>query len=647
MHETSCNDLKLTMKIEPPQMSVAVGETGQFRAYVTGTWQTGSQAGVVAFSHASIDPVWKSEAPEIADFIGHTGTILATKSNLDPIKITASASVSLPDTKDEAQVMVAGDYIEVRPPHANLCPGQDATFEVVLKNSAAEDLGQIVANWSSNHPLIANCSECFQIPLSRVTAGDVEGMATVTARNVAHNLSGTASVYVHKEIAKIHIASYQSGDAAYADGANLVGTIQECGTRRVKRIEVRTGTSIRSANVGEDGKFGLPIPFAVPLEWGVNHLVFLTYDQYGNSVPNNMAGIDFTLNHVPHCLASESTLQLPNPFYGTAVTWHSANPEIASVDVIGLGVVSPHANGWAKLYTEWQGLPVVRWVGVSSGTNYVYTHEDDPFYEPEPVRRPPPPALDQMLGQVSNWHVINSGDFTGKYWVGSYQTSQCNMCYYAGGDPLTCQGGGGQGIFCNLAGFLYDGTSLRSMQLTENYSNAYASMVNEVGEVIGGAYKDHYCECYVGYPSCDTYRTFLYKNGLMSFIEYPGACTTQVLDLNNNGKLLMFGRGNSAIGPQGGDPLGYGLYDTETHAFTSVPNGATQINDAGHILGLSGVPNDPTHSYVLWIYRDGAYETVAGPLENLWGDLHESGQVHITYGNTSNQRSVLLTRCTP
>jgi uncharacterized membrane protein len=185
------------------------------------------------------------------------------------------------------------------------------------------------------------------------------------------------------------------------------------------------------------------------------------------------------------------------------------------------------------------------------------------------------------------------------------------------------------------------------MQLTENYSNAYASMVNEVGDVIGGAYKDHYCECYVGYPTCDAYRTFHYKNGLMSFIEYPGACTTQVLDLNNNGKLLIYGRGNSAIGPMGGDPLGYGLYDTETHAFSSVPNGATQINDAGHILGLSWAPNDLTHTYVLWIYRDGGYETVAGPLENLWGDLHESGQVHITYGNTSNQRSVLLTRCAP
>jgi hypothetical protein len=626
--ETSCNDLKLEITIEPDNWTLAVGESKDFRAYVTGTWKTGPQQGVIAFSHASIDPIWRSGDGTIADFLVLdngmvTNTLVGKKSNLDPIEIYAKVNENPPYLVEpgRASVKVTGDYIDIRitPPGDEFCPGESKIFEAYLMNSADEQLFPfpIPVMWESSNSSVASCGPCYEDPAVLITAANIGGpaTATITARSVDYDLTQTAQVTVEREIPKINISSYHSGDKAYAAGANLVGTIVECGTRRVKWIQVtaesKTGSNISLLTpVGDDAKFSV----LINLDWGINHLTFITRDANNGLVPNNMAGKDFWLRRVPHCVKIGGTNppKLPTVLYGTPVTWYSEKPEIATVDATTdpqYVAVTGHAKGWAKLYTYWQGYTVVRWVGVSKGTNYVPTHQDDPFYEPEHV---PSPAVVQMLAQMG--YFTYASDLNNKYFVGQYLSDPNHACLFCG--------------FQQYLGFLYDGSSIQSISpSTGCILYVIPLAVNEKGQVVGD----------IGWISAigcvKDWMGFIYNHGILSYVADPYAYGSYLMDINNLGKAA----GNSYSGA--GYDWGF-IYDMVFGTFTYIASMPVYINDSGQVLGETYSANGIS----LWLYKDGVYEPVVGPRYIDGYSLHESGQVYVHY---ENGQSDLLTRCAP
>jgi hypothetical protein len=633
--ETDCKNIDMNVTIEPSQSTLAVGDHVDLKAYVKGIWNEGEFKGKVAFSHAPIPAIWSSDDPLIARFpIPIEGRIYAIKSYPDPIAVWAKVSESIPNvTYEPALIKVTGDYIEIRATKTDLCPGEEVIFEAFLMNSANEELGRILVEWSSDRPSTATCNPS-QGFTTTITAGNVEDEAQITAYSADPDHLAIFPVVVSRKAAIMNITSYHNGDRAYAAGANLVGTIEECGTRRVKWLKVTNGSNTNWAQIGDDSKFGTPAPFNIILTWGINHLTFSTYDANNGRVPNNMEGIDFTLNHVPHCLKSGNTRQLLPPIlYGTPVTWYSEKPLIASVD--SNGFVTGHANGWAKLFTYWAGNTVVRWVGVSTETNYLYTHQDDPFYEPEHV---PNPAVVQMLGQMGYYTIAS--DAKNKYFVGGRSEVILPECV-----------GWDRHMYPSM-GSLYDGTSIQDFftymdvipwdDLFPSYCNThvYPYAVNEKGQAVGYIEFNDWNNWLVG-------RTgFMYSNGVLSFIDHPFGYFTELWDINNLGKAV----GWVDYGTGGGRVF---IYDVVYRTFTDIgPVGeggpqnfkAVYINDSGQVLGHELFWN----STLIWIYRDGVYEAVAGPspyFDILYGiRLHESGQVYVTY---ENGQSVLLTRCAP
>lgn len=330
-------------------------------------------------------------------------------------------------------------------------------------------------------------------------------------------------------------------------------------------------------------------------------------------------------------IGSENPPKLPTVLYGTPVTWHSEKPSIATVDAIPGDsqhvVITGHANGWTAITTEWLGYTVVRWVGVSTETNYVHTDPGDPFYEPYHV---PSPAVVQMLWQMG--YGTYASDAKNKYFVGA-RTVYLPECFW-----------GGAGIPYPTMGFLYDGTSIQDIFTYmdvipwdgEYYSycnnNVTPYAVNEKGQAVGYIdFRDFY-NWTVG-------RTgFMYSNGILFFIDDPSSWLTHLTDINNLGKAVGFGEN----GVGGYYPRGF-IYDTVLKTFTYLGYGIRPyfINNAGHVVGDTYLGN----SALIWIYRDGVFETVAGPSPYVVGPywLHESGKVWITYHDVP----VLLTRCAP
>jgi hypothetical protein len=619
--ESACKDLDVQITIEPSPWTLPVGQEKDFHAFVTGTWKAGPLQGKLAFSHASIDPMWESDSTSIANFLsdpnGNPNNILhAYKSTLEPITIRAIVSDDLP--KGTAQVTVPGDYIEVLPGDVTECPGKQITFAARLMNSTGEEEGSGAINveWSievvdsSSGAPIASCTANPCPPGSEVsiTTGPGEGTAKITAHNVEHDLSRFVYLDVHSGIPVIGITFYKNGGRAYVTGVNLVGTIEECGTRRVKFIQVTNGSDISLLRpVGDNGEFSVMIN----LNWGDNYLTITTYDANNGRVPNNMDGHYFKLTRLPHCVKSDNTLQLPTVLYETPVTWQSAKPEIASVDPV-TGIVTGHANGWAKITAQWFGYTLVRWVGVSTGTNYVATHHDDPFYKPEHV---PPVPLQSPFGP--GWLIAT--DLNNKYFVGYYELFIAE-----------CQPGWSH----NDIGFLYDGLSFQNIILPTAFpgfcgSNVVPRAVNERGQAVG------YIRFLDAYGGVTSDVGFMYDQGAISLIADPDVYFTNPSDINNLGKLV----GSSFTGAGGG--WGF-IYDIVSRTFTYIASYPMYINDSGQVLGYTESANGLIS---LWLYKDGVYEPVAGPA-HIVGDfqLHESGQVYVTY---ENGNSVLLTRCAP
>jgi hypothetical protein len=201
-----------------------------------------------------------------------------------------------------------------------------------------------------------------------------------------------------------------------------------------------------------------------------------------------------------------------------------------------------------------------------------------------------------------------------------------------------------QGNFCNLAGFLYDGASFQRMAVSGPYTNVFAGLVNEIGQVVGQATKSLYLDCSFGPPPYSITNTFIYDQGSMTFIEYPGASYLNPADINNAGKIIL------GAGDVNNQDMGHFLYDIYNGTFSPIPTGSFRINDFGQILGYSQVPN--TGYGLLWVYKDGFFEPVAygqydlmtlGHFEDLF-HLYNSGQVR---AQESNIGSVLYTQCSP
>ncbi len=517
--ENTCADIDMKMTIEPDLHSVAVGKQAEFKAFITGTWNKGPAQGEIAFSHKHIDPIWSSDAPSIADFVGQTGLIEGKQSNPDPVKVWAKVSEGS-DVRDNALVRV-GDHIEIRPapPYHGLdfCPGEEKIFEAVLKDAADNYIMDIQVNWLSSKENVAKVVS----PSGKTTVikgGVAEGAAYITAESEIEGLfPATVQVTVSYESAKINITSYQNGDKAYASGANLVGTIAECGTRRVAKLTVSRGSFIGSVDVGADGTFAIP----VPLDWGINHFRFSTYDSDGDRISNNMDGVDFTLRRVPHCLKSDSTLQLPIKLYGTPVTYTSLRPLIASVDPV-TGVVTGHANGWAPITTMWRGSTIVRWVGVSSTSDYVPTYAGDPFYQP----RPSTPAAVQL---IDPFQFVLTTDLYNKYWAGQYiEGIFDNVCHYTSGSDNS---------FWKRGGYLYnyDTNTIETFSSPDFYSGLSPRDVNEIGQVVGSIDTDLQCPAEIAVDPSYKQVGFIYSAGALINIQYPGAFNTVLHYITNDG----------------------------------------------------------------------------------------------------------------
>ncbi len=188
--ETSCKDLELEITVEPAEMTLSVGEEKQFRATVTG-----KRGGVTIFQDVSIDPIWKSDDPEIVEIkADQSGTIIGKAMSPAPVTIRAKVSTSSSVKEGTAQVTVNCEHctIEVTPSNRSMQVGDTLPLTATAKDAKGNVLGSSLSglpvSWSSNNKPVATVDQT-----GLVTAKGV-GTATITA--TVEGVSGTAIVTV-------------------------------------------------------------------------------------------------------------------------------------------------------------------------------------------------------------------------------------------------------------------------------------------------------------------------------------------------------------------------------------------------------------------------------------------------------------------
>jgi probable HAF family extracellular repeat protein len=130
-------------------------------------------------------------------------------------------------------------------------------------------------------------------------------------------------------------------------------------------------------------------------------------------------------------------------------------------------------------------------------------------------------------------------------------------------------------------------------------NDAFASGINERGEIVGNSYTDTIPNPTTSIPTLDP---FLWEKGRMTDLGTLGGTLGGPTGLNNRGQVI--GQSNLA-GDQTSDPFLWDqgkLIDLATHGIGGTFQVANAINDVGEIAGAAAFPSRPSDA-ALW--RDG------------------------------------------
>ena len=161
--------------------------------------------------------------------------------------------------------------------------------------------------------------------------------------------------------------------------------------------------------------------------------------------------------------------------------------------------------------------------------------------------------------------------------------------------------------------------------------DAFASWINEAGQIVGSSYTNDIPNSSTGFP---TYEPFLWENGEMQGLGSLGGVDGFVAGLNNRGQVIggsslavdpgaCFVNGSQEFGNPNCHPFLWDhgtLIDLNTSSTGGNPITVNVINDAGEIVGSADFSGNGGSSFNAYRWRNG----VATDLGNL-GDCYSKG----------------------
>lgn len=180
-------------------------------------------------------------------------------------------------------------------------------------------------------------------------------------------------------------------------------------------------------------------------------------------------------------------------------------------------------------------------------------------------------------------------------------------------------------------GFLYSEGVLSTIDYP-GASSTEAEGINDSGQIVGT-----YSELHSG-------GGFLYSGGEFSSIQYPGAISTEALDINNSGEIV------GIYSLTGGVTQGF-LDDNGVFTSIEYPGAyqtfALGMNDSGQVVGYY---DDISGGYHGFLYDGGVFTTIDVPVGSGWGalttpyDIEDSGQIvgQVDFFKTPEPSALLL-----